>query len=82
MSRLYVLTHEIIELEDYEQVPSEGTEIVIVGEAGLIAPKQLTERFNATYDANARRRGQYTDEDVKEVQRGLYPPQADTGGGK
>lgn len=31
------------------------------------------ERFNATYDANARRRGQYTDEDVKEVQRGLYP---------
>jgi hypothetical protein len=29
------------------------------------------ERFNATYDANAR--GQYTDEDVKEVQRGLYP---------
>lgn len=33
MSRLYVLTHEIIELEDYEQVPSDGTEIVIVSDA-------------------------------------------------
>ena len=31
------------------------------------------DNFNATYDANARRRGQYTDDDVKEVQRGLYP---------
>lgn len=32
MSRLYVLTHEIIELEDYEKVPSEGTEILIAGD--------------------------------------------------
>jgi hypothetical protein len=30
MSRLYVLTHEIIELEDYEEVPDEGTQIEIV----------------------------------------------------
>ena len=28
--RLYVLTHEIIELEDYEEVPDEGTQIEIV----------------------------------------------------
>jgi hypothetical protein len=41
MSRLYVLTHEIIELEDYEQVPSEGTEIAIVGQrCGLITAKR------------------------------------------
>lgn len=32
MSRLYVLTHEITELEDYEKVPEEGTEILIVGD--------------------------------------------------
>jgi hypothetical protein len=32
MSRLYVLTHEIIELEDYEKVPEEGTEILIAGD--------------------------------------------------
>ncbi len=31
------------------------------------------DRFAETYDANARRRGQYTDEDVKAVQRELYP---------
>lgn len=32
MSRLYVLTHEITELEDYEKVPEEGTEILIAGD--------------------------------------------------
>lgn len=30
--RLYVLTHEITELEDYEKVPEEGTEILIAGD--------------------------------------------------
>lgn len=32
MSRLYVITHEIIELEDYEKVPDEGTEILLAGD--------------------------------------------------
>lgn len=32
-TRLYVLTHEITELEDYEKVPEEGTEILIAGDA-------------------------------------------------
>lgn len=32
-SRLYVLTHEITELEDYEKVPSDGTQIEVVCES-------------------------------------------------
>jgi hypothetical protein len=67
MSRLYVLTHEIIELEDYEKVPDDGTEILIV---------------ESRCSAVAHSRIQYTDDDVKEVQRGLYPatpnPQAES----
>lgn len=48
MSRLYVLTHEIIELEDYETVPKEGTEIMAVVGPGELTAKRA-DSFHPDY---------------------------------
>jgi hypothetical protein len=49
MSRLYVLTHEIIELEDYEKVPGEGTEIMIALEPDGEMTAKRADSFHPDY---------------------------------
>ena len=49
MSRIYVLTHEIIELEDYEKVPDEGTEIMVVREPSGVMTAKRADSFHPEY---------------------------------